>query len=139
VSDRFVYEDSEGQIDDTFFESVKRKRTQKSWVEQQLGPPDWLIEEDNSREIWTYRFTQARYNRVRFLFVFRYSAVEESSEYYHVVFCDSRVWHSWFDEFKAVQPEQLSSKARCNHPEKNNQMEADAHSILESDNPHLDS
>jgi len=122
VSDRFVYEDTEGVVDRNFFDSVRRNKTEKNWIRQQLGSPLVSHELDGGSELWTYRLSKSRYNRVRALFVFSYSAVEEKSEYYHLVFCNNLLSKSWFDKFESVQSTDLKSskcKSKMNSAETN--------------------
>lgn len=139
VSDRIVYEDSEGVVNESFFDTIKRKQSKKGWIQGQLGSPFQVLEKHDESEIWTYQFTRSRYNRVRALILFSYSAVEQEKEFFHIVFCGDKVQYEWFDEFQSVQVEHLPKRAYCKSNMSGETTGFQPSIMNESDKPHIES
>ena len=109
VSDRLVYQDAEGVVPDAFFSSVKKNRTEKSWIIDHLGEPQEIMQGADHQEILTYNFTRTRYRHTSLLIVLRYNGSENDVEHYHVVLCDDVVKKAWWDKLPVVKP----SKVKC--------------------------
>lgn len=113
VSDRWEYEDSEGVVPESFFSSVKKNKTDKAWLIQNLGSPYGHDTGPNNEEIYTYAFTRKRFKRASLLVVLRFDGSEEERKYYHVLFCENTVDKAWWDEFSEVQVDRVLKRAKC--------------------------
>ncbi|WP_096087173.1 hypothetical protein [Agaribacterium haliotis] len=124
VSDRLVYEDAEGVVPQSFFSTVKKNKTHKRWIVDNLGSPHFSVEGPNQEEIYTYHFKQSRYRKTSFLLVLNYNGSENQQINYHVLLCDDVVKKAWWDQFVAVEVDKLSRDSDCG--ESKTEMEARA-------------
>lgn len=113
VSDRHVFEDAEGIVPETFFSTVKKDKTEKSWIVDHLGQPQFYIEGPNQEEIYTYHFDHARHRKTSVLVFFRFNGSENEERYYHVVLCDDLVKKAWWDAFEQVQVAKVVKRSGC--------------------------
>lgn len=116
VSDRFVYEDSEGVVTQDFFASIQKNKTSKQWVMDNLGHPYAVVVGPNNEEIYTYFFKRSIYRETSLFFVLRYQSSENSEQYYHMIFCDNVVKREWWDSFSSVQTERHFKHVKCMKP-----------------------
>jgi len=112
VSDRVVYEDSEGVVPDNFFRTVKNKKTKKDWIVGNLGQP-YAVDEDGQVEFYTYHFSKSQFKKASVLFVLNRGVVDEKEEYYHVMMCNDVVERTWFDEYSTIQTYRFAKKSKC--------------------------
>ncbi len=97
----------------SFFASVKKNRTQKSWITDNLGAPHRYDMGPNNEEFLTYHFSHARYRQASLLFVMRFQGSENEQRHYHVMVCDGVVKKAWWDNFSEVQVAKMSHKSGC--------------------------
>jgi len=112
VSERVVYEDSEGVVPDDFFSTVKKNKTTKDWIVGNLGQPR-TVDELGQVEVYTDHLEKARYSKVSVLLVLNRGVVEEEAEYYHVMLCNDIVEKAWFDEYSSIQTQRYAKKSDC--------------------------
>jgi len=112
VSDRVVYSDSEGVVPETFFSTVKKRKTRKEWIIGNLGQPN-AVDEDSGIEFLTYHFAKSRYRKVSVMLVLNRGVLEEEDEYYHVMVCNDIVKRAWFDRYPVVDARRHAAKSKC--------------------------
>lgn len=113
TSDRWVHEDAEGLVSETFFSTVKKNKTKKNWVMDHLGHPHSILDGPNGEQITTYHFTRTRYRSVSVLFVLRYTGSVHDVEYYHIMYCGDLVKKAWWDKFSEVDVDRLTRRSKC--------------------------
>lgn len=113
VSDRWIHEDAEGLVPETFFSSVKKNKTRKAWMADQLGPPQSTLTGPHREQIDTYHFSRTQYRSVSFLLFFRYTGSVHDVEYYHVMYCDGLVEKAWWDKFDEVDVDRITRRSKC--------------------------
>lgn len=116
VSDRIEIEDAEGAVPAHFFNSIKKRKTHKSWLIENLGPPQGYERGNLGEEVYSYHFKRTRYRRTSLLFILRYQEAESEERHFHAVICNDIVRASWWDENEHVQFEQLKKYDRCRAP-----------------------
>lgn len=112
ISDRVVYTDAEGVVPESFFSTIKKKKTHENWVTDNLGQP-YAVDEEAGVKFLTYHFAKSHYSKMSVLLVLNRGAVEEEEEYYHLMICDNLVERAWFDVYPVVDTHRLSMKSRC--------------------------
>lgn len=117
ISDRWVHSDSEGVVPETFFSSVKRNKTEKNWVLDNLGVPHSVQAGPHNEEIMTYQFKRTRYREARLLVVLRYDGSFQDTQYYHLVVCDDTVKKAWWDTLAEVQVKRVTRNSKCGKSE----------------------
>ncbi len=113
ISNRWVNEDAEGIVPESFFSTIKRNRTEKAWVLDNIGEPQSSVIGPNNEEIVTYNFKRTQYRAASLFIVFRYDSSTQDMEYYHLMYCDGVVKKAWWDKFQDVQVTRLTRRSKC--------------------------
>ena len=113
ISNRWVNEDAEGIVPESFFSTIKRNRTEKAWVLDNIGEPQSSVIGPNNEEIVTYNFKRTQYRAASLFIVFRYDSSTQDMEYYHLMYCDGIVKKAWWDKFQDVQVARLTRRSKC--------------------------
>ncbi|WP_370978004.1 hypothetical protein [Agaribacterium sp. ZY112] len=113
ISDRSVYEDGEGAVPEAFFSTVKKNKTHKRWVTDNLGKPHFYLEGPNQEQVYTYHFKQSYYRKASLLFFLNYNGSDQQQKNYHIIFCDDVVKKVWWDDFVNVQIEKVVKYGGC--------------------------
>ena len=108
ISERIVNEDHEGEIPEAVFEQLKINKTDKKWLMRSLGDPTHHEMITKNVETYTYKYTRSHYKQANALIVFKYSGVEKTDRYLHLVFRDDKLKKYWDDEFEIIQPHKIT-------------------------------
>lgn len=113
VSDRWVYEDSEGVVADEFFEQIRKNQTEQSWIVAKLGKPKTMSMDASNYEFATYSFKRVHYQSTSLLLVLRYTGSEHDIQYYHLMYCDGVLKKHWWDKLAEIDTKKRAGDTSC--------------------------
>lgn len=113
ISDRWVHEDAEGVVPESFFSTVKKNKTHKTWLVDNIGEPQVSVTGPNNEELVSYSFKRTRYRNASLLLVLRYDGSVEDVNYYHVLYCDDIVKKAWWDSLQHVDVSRVTRGSKC--------------------------
>ncbi|MFT5084851.1 MAG: hypothetical protein ACI9Y1_002907 [Lentisphaeria bacterium] len=102
LSDRVVYEDSEGLIPKTVFDKIENTNARKKVVTAHFGEPDHVDKISEELAVYTYRLQRTHIRNGHLLFLFRSGGRVDDLVYYHVAIKNDVVKKAWSDDSASV-------------------------------------
>lgn len=97
VRDSVTYEHDNKRVPEEIISKIIPGRTTKKWVTEYVGKPDRVTAHENGSEIFTYRFSENKKNRVRVFVLFKYENVGQKEKHIFIHFVDNKVYRLWRD------------------------------------------
>lgn len=97
VRDSVTYEHDNKRVPEEVISKIVPGRTTRKWVEEYVGEPDRISKHKNGSEIFTYRFSENKKNRVRIFLLFKYENTGQREKHVYIHFVDGKVHKLWRD------------------------------------------
>lgn len=116
VSKRVQYEDSDGYLPESFFNTIRPHKTLKQTVVRQLGAPVDRVRTLSGEDVYTYAFTHADYRHRSIFFILRNNSVKRDERYFHIAFLDDKVSRKWWNKVLEVDLPDIVERSPRNRP-----------------------
>ncbi len=97
IRDSVTYEHDNKRVPEEVISKIVPGRTTRKWVEEYVGKPDRITKHQNGSEIFTYRFSENKKNRVRIFVLFKYENTGFREKHVYIQFVDGKVYKLWRD------------------------------------------
>lgn len=97
IRDSVSYEHDSKRVPEEIINKIIPGRTTRKWVTEYVGKPDRITTHKNGSEIFTYRFSENRNNRVRIFVFFKYENTGHREKHVYIHFVDGKVHKLWRD------------------------------------------
>lgn len=97
IRDSVTYEHDNKRVPEEVISKIVPGRTTRKWVEEYVGKPDRVTKHQNGSEIFTYRFSENKKNRVRIFVFFKYENTGHREKHVYIHFVDGKVYKLWRD------------------------------------------
>ncbi|GAA5316940.1 MAG: hypothetical protein AseanaTS_21440 [Candidatus Pelagadaptatus aseana] len=107
VRDQVTYEHDGKRVPEEIIQQITAGKTTRKWVMEYLGKPDAMKSHKNGSEVFTYRFSENKNQRVRVLFLFKYEDTGHKEKHVFIQFVNGRVHKLWRDYTLPMIPENM--------------------------------